>query len=196
VVTTTKQVRKTRSRERILTAAAELFHARGLRGVGIDDVLAESGVARSTFYAHFRTKDELVATYLRETDASWRGQLQDAAERAGSEPRDQLVGMFDALLASFDRHGFFGCPFISSSVEAELDSEARHITLEHVARRQSWLTELCADLSDDPALLASEVGLLVDGALASGRLLQDRTVVQAAKAACERLVTHSGKEPR
>ncbi|MEV6613083.1 TetR/AcrR family transcriptional regulator [Streptomyces sp. NPDC051051] len=183
------RVRKTKSEERILSAAAELFYAHGLRGVGMDQVIAASGVAKSTLYVHFRTKEQLVAAYLRRTDDSWMAQLQGAAARAGDDPREQLVGLFDALTDAFDRHGFFGCPFVSAAVEADLDSEARAITVQHTRRRQAWLTELGERAgAGAPEALARHLGLLIDGALASGRLLQDRTVVDEAKGAARLLV--------
>ncbi|MEU2786949.1 MULTISPECIES: TetR/AcrR family transcriptional regulator [unclassified Streptomyces] len=183
------QIRKTKSEERILTAAAALFHTHGLRGVGIDQVLELSGVAKSTLYVHFRTKEELIAAYLRTTDDSWMAQLQEAAARAGDDPRDRLVGLFDALADAFDRHGFFGCPFVGAAIETDLDSEARTITLQHTRRRQAWLTELSERAgAESPAALARHIGLLIDGALTSGRLLQDRAVVDEAKSAARRLV--------
>ncbi|MEU2113997.1 TetR/AcrR family transcriptional regulator [Streptomyces sp. NPDC019507] len=171
---------------RILAAAAELFHAHGLRGVGIEQVLAVSGVAKSTLYVHFRTKEELSAAYLRKTDDSWMSQLQAAAARAGDGPREHLVGLFDALTDAFDRHGFFGCPFVSAAVEAGRDSEARAITLQHAQRRHAWLSEQ-AGAESLPAL-ARHIGLLIDGAVTSGRLLHDRAGVDEAKSAARRLV--------
>ena len=184
------RTRKTGTEEKILATAADLFYAHGLRGVGID---------RSTLYAHFRTKDELVAAYLRRTDDSWTGQLRTAAARAGEAPGEQLIGVFDALLDAFDRHGFFGCPFVSAAVEAELDSTAREITVQHVRRRQDWLTGLCRQAGAlDPGALARQIGLLIDGALAAGRLLQDRGVVDDAKSAARLLVavhTHPPPPP-
>jgi len=184
------QTRKTKSEEKILTAAAGLFYANGLRGVGIDQVIAASGVAKSTLYVHFRTKEELVAAYLCRTDDSWMAQLQGAAARTGDDPREQLVGLFDALTDAFDRHGFFGCPFVSAAVEADLDSEARAITVQHTQRRQAWLTTLSESAGAGSAeSLALHIGLLIDGALTSGRLLQDRNVVDEAKAAARQLVS-------
>ncbi|MFD7874905.1 TetR/AcrR family transcriptional regulator [Streptomyces sp. NPDC059766] len=181
--------RKTKSEERILAAAAELFYANGLRGVGIDQVIAASGVAKSTLYVHFRTKEELVAAYLRRTDDSWMAQLQAAAARAGGGACEQLVALFDALADAFDRHGFFGCPFVSAAVEADLDSQARAITVQHTQRRQAWLAELSEKAgAAAPDALARQIGLLIDGALTSGRLLQDRTVVSEAKSAARLLV--------
>ncbi|MFD0785566.1 TetR/AcrR family transcriptional regulator [Micromonospora azadirachtae] len=183
------KTRKTTTEERILTTAAKLFYTHGLRGVGIDQVIAESGVAKSTLYVHFRTKEELIAAYLRRTDDSWMAQLQAAAERAGDRPADQLVGLFDALLDAFDRHGFFGCPFVSAAVETSLDSEARAITISHTERRQRWLLEMSTLAgAADPGALARQVGLLIDGALAAGRLSQDRAVVNEAKSAARSLV--------
>ncbi|MER7441874.1 TetR/AcrR family transcriptional regulator [Micromonospora avicenniae] len=183
------KTRKTTTEERILTTAAKLFYTHGLRGVGIDQVIAESGVAKSTLYVHFRTKEELIAAYLRRTDDSWMAQLQAAAKRAGDRPADQLVGLFDALLDAFDRHGFFGCPFVSAAVETSLDSEARAITVGHTERRQRWLLEVTTQAgAADPDALARQIGLLIDGALAAGRLSQDRAVVNEAKSAARSLV--------
>ncbi|MEU8006036.1 TetR/AcrR family transcriptional regulator [Catellatospora sp. NPDC049111] len=186
------QVRRTRSVERILAAAAGLFYANGLRGVGVDEVIAASGVSKSTLYAHFRSKDDLVAAYLQATDASWIEQLRAAAERAGDDPADQLIGLFDALLDAFDRHGFFGCPFVSAAVETSLDSAARAITRAHTERRQAWLTELCERGGlVDPGRVASHIGLLIDGAMTRGRLEQDRAVVEDAKEAARAAIRAS-----
>ncbi|CAL9637570.1 hypothetical protein SUDANB23_06233 (plasmid) [Streptomyces sp. enrichment culture] len=73
-------------------------------------------MAKSTLYAHFRTKDDLIAAYLRRTDESWMERLREAADAAGPDPAEQLVGLFDALPASFDRHGFFGCPLTAGLI--------------------------------------------------------------------------------
>ena len=50
-------------RERILETAANLFYANGYRAVGIDRIIAESGVAKMSFYRHFPSKDDLIAAY-------------------------------------------------------------------------------------------------------------------------------------
>ncbi|MFJ5990409.1 TetR/AcrR family transcriptional regulator [Lentzea sp. NPDC092896] len=189
------RTRRTNTEQKILDAAAELFHRDGVRGVGMDRVIAESGVAKSTMYAHFPTKDDLLATYLSRTDDSWMDKLRTAARAAGDEPRDQLVGLFDALEASFDRHGFFGCPFISAAVETAAGSQAQAATVAHTERRQRWLTELSAAAgASEPAELAAHIGLLIDGALATGRLLQNRSVIEGARTAARHAVDgHLGR---
>jgi len=187
--------RRTRSVDRILEAAAGLFYESGIRGVGVDDVVAASGVSKSTLYTHFRTKDDLVAAYLARTDVAWLEQLQSAAQQA-AQPRDQLVALFDALSDAFDRHGFFGCPFVSAGVEAALDSAARQATLHHVKRRHRWLLELSREANaTDPEHLAGHLGLLIDGALATGRLTQSRSVVNAAKSSARAAVLSQTPQP-
>jgi len=53
------------ARERILASAYELFSRRGVRAVGIDEVIEGAGVAKATLYRHFRSKDELVLAFHR-----------------------------------------------------------------------------------------------------------------------------------
>ena len=76
------------ARERILDTAFRLFYARGIRAVGVDLLIAESGVAKATFYKHFGAKDDLVLAYLDRVDEIWTGQLRAAAQAAGPDPAD------------------------------------------------------------------------------------------------------------
>ncbi|MFD9002637.1 TetR/AcrR family transcriptional regulator [Streptomyces sp. NPDC059582] len=180
------------ARERILTTAGDLFSAHGLRGVGVDRIIAESGVAKATLYAHFPSKDELAAAYLRRTDDSWRGKLRGAALAAGDDPREQLVGMFDAVAASYARHGFHGCPFINAAAESEPDSAPYAVTVEHKRAVRRWVRSLAeAAGAPDPDELALQLTLLIDGTLAAGKLEQDPAMPAAAKAAAHALVERS-----
>ena len=107
------------ARERILDTAFRLFYAHGPRGVGVDTVIAESGVAKATLYKHFPRKDDLVLAYLDRVDQAWFGQLRAAARPPGDDPRDQLVGMFDALGSACRREGYHGCAFINTAAESD-----------------------------------------------------------------------------
>lgn len=107
------------ARERILDTAFGLFYAHGIRGVGIDRIIAESGVAKATFYKYFPAKDDLVLAYLDKVDAVWSEQLHAAASAAGPDPAAQLVGMFDALDSACRREGYRGCAFINAAAENE-----------------------------------------------------------------------------
>ena len=139
------------ARDRILDTAFRLFYARGIRAVGVDLIIAESGVAKATFYKHFPAKDELVVAYLDKVDVIWTGQLREAAEAAGPAPADQLVGLFDALGTACRREGYRGCAFINAAAEAAPGTPVHQRTVAHKRAVLAWLRELATRAgADDP----------------------------------------------
>lgn len=177
------------ARERILNTAFRLFYARGPRGVGVDTVIAESGVAKATLYKHFPRKDDLVLAYLDTVDQAWFGQLRAAARAAGDDPRAQLVGMFDALGSASRRAGYHGCAFINTAAESETGSDVHARTVEHKRVVRAWVTDLARRArAADPDQLARQLTLLIDGGLADGVLDADPATSPAAKAAARVLI--------
>ncbi|MCP9206363.1 TetR/AcrR family transcriptional regulator [Streptomyces sp. NEAU-Y11] len=184
------------ARERILSTATTLFNAHGVRGVGVDRIIAESGVAKATLYSHFGCKDALVLAYLRESDTYWRRALAEAAEAAGPDPRDQLTGIFDALCAATVRDGFRGCAFVRTAGETEPGSATHEATAEHKRTVRAWLTELAtAAGAADPAVLALQISVLVDGAMSAAAVEPGPEIAMAAKAATRVLVAGACPAP-
>ncbi|MCI4062926.1 TetR/AcrR family transcriptional regulator [Micromonospora sp. R77] len=177
------------ARERILDTAFRLFYAYGPRGVGVDTVIAESGVAKATLYKHFPSKDDLVLAYLDKVDQAWFGALRSAARDAGDEPRAQLVGMFDALTGACRREGYHGCAFINTAAESPAGSPVHARTVEHKNVVRAWVTDLARRAgAAEPELLARQLTLLLDGGLAGGVLDADPAVAEAAKRTARALV--------
>lgn len=155
-------------------------------------MIAESGVAKATLYSHFPCKERLVAEYLLRSDQAWRSKLRSAALAAGPDPRDQLVGAFDALTAAYDAHGFRGCSFINAAAECELGTEPQTIAVEHKRTVRAWLQGLATVAgATDPEALARQLSLLIDGALSADHLEQSGQAAVAAKAAARALVAQS-----
>ena len=177
------------ARERILATAFRLFYAHGVRGVGVDTVIAEAGVAKATFYKHFPRKDDLALAYLDEVDRIWRGQLEAAADAAGPEPSDRLVGLFDALGAACRADGYHGCAFLNTAAESPRGSELHARTVEHKRAVRAWVGELAAAArARDPDALAASLTLLLDGGLAVGVLDADPAAAGYARDAARALV--------
>lgn len=177
------------AKQRILHTAFRLFYARGPRGVGVDTIIAESGVAKATFYKHFPRKDDLVLAYLDQVDQVWLGQLRTAARAAGESPRDQLIGMFDALHTASRREGYHGCAFINTAAEAEAGGDIHCRTVEHKRLVLAWVTDLAHRAgAATPDRLARQLTLLLDGGLAAGVLDADPQAPGDAKAAAAVLV--------
>ena len=86
------------ARERILSAAYELFSQRGIQAVGVDSIIDRSGVARQTLYRHFGSKRELVLAFLAHRDQLWtKDFVQAGIERRAAEPADRLLAIFDVF---------------------------------------------------------------------------------------------------
>lgn len=177
------------ARQRILDTAFRLFYARGIRAVGVDLIIAESGVAKATFYRHFPAKDDLVVAYLDKVDGIWGGQLRSAAEAAGPAAADQLVGLFDALGTACRRDGYRGCAFINAAAEATPGTPVHERTIAHKHDVLSWVRDLAEQAgAADPAGLARSLTLLLDGGLAAGALDADPEAATRARDAAELLV--------
>ncbi|HQR81191.1 MAG TPA: TetR/AcrR family transcriptional regulator [Actinomycetota bacterium] len=177
------------ARERILDSAFRLFYARGIRAVGVDLIIAESGVAKATFYKHFPSKDDLVLAYLDRVDDIWTGQLREAAAAAGTDPADQLVGMFDALRSACRRPGYRGCAFINAAAESAPGTPIHERTVAHKAAVRAWARGLARQAgARDPKALARSLTLLLDGGLASGSLDAGQDAPRVAKASARALV--------
>ena len=180
------------ARERILETAFRLFYAKGIRAVGVDLIIGESGVAKATFYKHFPAKDDLVVAYLDRVDGIWSGQLRDAAAAAGPDPADQLVGLFDALGSACRREGYRGCAFINAAAESQPGTAVHERTVAHKAAVLAWIRDLAEQAgARDPDSLARALTLLLDGGLASGSLDASPEAPEAAKASARALVSAS-----
>ena len=106
------------ARERLLTAAYELFSRRGIQAVGIDAIIERSGVARQTMYRHFGSKQDLVVAFLERRDELWtRRWLQGEVQRRAADPEGQLLAIFDVFDEWFHAPDFEGCSFINVMLE-------------------------------------------------------------------------------
>ena len=140
----------------------------------MDTIIAESEVAKATFYKHFPRKDDLVLAYLDRVDEVWLGQLRAAARAVGEEPRDQLIGVFDALRSACRRDGYHGCAFINTAAESHAGSDVHGRTIEHKRLVLAWVTDLARRAgATKPEQLARQLTLLLDGGLAAGVLDAD-----------------------
>ncbi len=177
------------ARDKILATAFRLFYAQGLRAAGIDTIIAESGVAKATFYKYFPAKDDLILAYLDKVDGVWTGQLHAAADAAGPDPADRLVGLFDALASACRRDGYRGCAFINAAAESASGTRVHERTVAHKDSVRTWIRGLAEEAgAPDPDRLARSLTLLLDGGLASGVLDADPAAAIAARDAAAQLV--------
>src|SRR3989337_1298111 len=106
------------ARDRILAAAYELFSQRGVRDVGVDEIISHSGVAKATLYKHFPSKEDLVEAFLENREQRWTLDFVEAeSRRRGNTPEEQLLAIFDVFHGWFQRDDFEACSFINVLLE-------------------------------------------------------------------------------
>ncbi len=112
-------VRGQRSREKILEAAASLFHRRGFQPTSLEDVLEASGVCRSNFYYHFRSKEDLgLAVLARQAGRFDADVIEGILENERESPRSRLSRLFGAVASGLRSDAYrSGCPFGNLAAE-------------------------------------------------------------------------------
>jgi AcrR family transcriptional regulator len=171
------------ARDRILDAAYALFSQHGIRAVGVDRIVAESGVAKMSLYRHFGSKDELVLAFLELREQRWTNAwLRAEAERRGAGPAERLLAIFDVFGEWFACEDFEGCSFVN--VLLEFDDRTDRIRLasaERLANIRSFLRELTEQAgASDPEALSHQWHLLMKGSIVAAAE-GDRRAAQRAR---------------
>jgi AcrR family transcriptional regulator len=156
-------------REHVLEVATRLFYAEGIRAVGVDRILAESGIAKATLYRHFPTKDELVVAFIERRDLQWREWLAQRVGELEANPRERPIAVFEALRERLSTKGYRGCAFTNTIAEFPDRSHPAHRA---AARHKEQVRVFIRGLLREggyahPDELASQLMLLLDGAIAT-----------------------------
>jgi AcrR family transcriptional regulator len=159
----------------VLDVASDLFYQRGITAVGVDTIVAASGVSKATLYRHYHSRDQLVVACLLEGDEVWRGWLLEGIERRASQPAEKLIAIFDWLGEWFASDGFRGCAFLNAAAELSPSHPAHGLPLQHKQAVRKIIAGLAKDAGvRSPNQLADEYMLLIDGAIAHA-LLENST---------------------
>lgn len=169
-----------------MQAADRLFYQKGIRAVGVDTVAAEAGISKRSLYDTFPSKDALIAAYLRQ-----RIQPLPASEQP---PARQILALFDQLYTRFAKGDFRGCPFVNAVTELAEDCQsARAIAATYKQERREHIGSLLTQAgASNPDILARQIALLIEGAIASMLVTQDPAVATQARDAATVLMQAAG----
>jgi len=172
---------------RVLATASRLFYAHGVRAVGVEWIVAESGVAKTSLYRHFRTKDDLIAAFLEREDREFWMQWDQAVKPVAGDAMRELMALLDWIGKRVGRAGYRGCPQINVAAEfSDPAHPARKIRARHKAAMFERLKALIGRIGrNEPDEVAHQIALLIDGAFTSdGRLSRIRATRVLQSAAC------------
>lgn len=171
----------TSARAKILETALRLFYAHGTRAVGIDRIIAESGVAKMSFYNHFPSKADLIAAFLEERHLRWMNWFRSSLDTRRTKAGGHLPAIADVLRSWFASPEFHGCAFINILAETDRSSTRER----DIARRhKEELLELLIELArKDGAARPTEAGrlalIVVEGAIVRAEMTGDGAKVAA-----------------
>ncbi|WP_028213269.1 TetR/AcrR family transcriptional regulator [Paraburkholderia mimosarum] len=160
-----------RAHEHLLRAADELFYREGVRAVGIEAVVERAGVNKMSLYRQFSSKDDLVVAYLQRCDVRFFERFDESLAKHPGEPAKQLVQYFEDLSRRASAPGYRGCPFVNVATEfPDPLHPARRSVDSNKSRLMARLASLAKEAgAKDPAALAEELALLVEGIYAASQ---------------------------
>ena len=176
---------RTPARDRILAAASELFYREGVHQVGVDRIVAESGVAKMSLYNHFKSKDALIGAWLEQQGEQWRRWFRERVEAVAPQPGDRLLAVFDVLEEWFRQPDFRGCPFINSSVElVNPEHPGYQMALQHQQAIVDYMRGLveAARLSNAETL-TQQLVILMEGAIVVAMMQRNSNAAKLAQQA-------------
>jgi AcrR family transcriptional regulator len=192
-------VRRSEIRGHLLETALRLFSQNGYHATGIDLIIAEAGVAKTTLYRHFETKEDLIVAALERRDECERDAMRAFVEQHASDPVERLLVTFDFLEASF-REEFRGCIFVSAAGEHKDPAHpVFRAALMHKRLVLAYFEELAhAARFAEPKGIAAEINMLHEGAIAVAQMTRTGEPARQAKRMAAQLLAaegHTAEQP-
>lgn len=177
-------------REHILKTASALFYAQGVRAVGVDLVIREAGVAKTSLYRYFPTKDDLIVEFLKREDMEFWSEWASVARRHQNDPMGELESHLRWIGERLARENYRGCPQINVAAEfADPQHPARGVARAHMQALRKVMDALAQRMAvEQPQQLGGQLALLVNGAFVSSGLLRPEeatdVLLASARALC------------
>jgi TetR/AcrR family transcriptional repressor of nem operon len=165
---------KARTREKVLREAANAIRAEGPDRIGVAALMAKAGLTHGGFYAHFESKDELVAKAI---EQMFEDRYESVIARMGGKPAgEQLESFIDGYLSPRHRDDpSHGCPIPTLSGElVRMPDAARRSFAAGSERLAKWIAALLTDVGvAEPRDLASSIMAEMVGAVALARVVEE-----------------------
>ncbi len=162
------------SKTAVLDAALQVIRAKGYAATTLDDICAEAGVTKGSFFHHFASKEEMTL----EAIAHWNQVTSTVFEQAGyrekADPRDRVLGYIDlrkqllqgqtqeftCLLGTLVQETYETHPRLRDACQAGISSHARTVERDLAAAKALH----APDASWDPKALALFTQAALQGA--------------------------------
>jgi len=171
--------RKNAIRRTVIDTASRLFYKQGYANTGINQIIEESGVVKSSVYTAFRTKEDILMAYLETAGAATDQALQAAADQHDA-PREKVLAIFDYLIGLVQEKEYYGCNFLN--IISEIPAEAERV-IKQIQKQKNGVRQLFVSILEpiEKQELADEMYILFEGALIANKVHRQVWPVETAK---------------
>jgi AcrR family transcriptional regulator len=179
---------------KILETASRLFYEQGYHLTGINQVIAEAGVAKASFYYHFSSKEDLCIAYLEKRHQDWFGWLREEVEQS-REPQERLLRLFIFLERWLVNSDFRGCAFLNITAEfPSPDNRIRLLVVNHKDALQAYIEQLVENLDiptsrNNPVYLVNAIYLLFEGTICKCQMYRTTEFIQNTRETVRQLIS-------
>jgi len=174
------------TRERIVDTASRLFYKQGYNSTGINQIIKEAEVAKSSLYQYFPSKEDLLIEYLEVTAKITNMTLKSVADKYNS-PKEKILSIFDYLLDFSIQTEFSGCNFLNISAELPLEKgEVKALIKGQKNRMREMFSEFLKPQGKES--LADEIYLLFEAAMVSSKVYGELWPIRTTRKIIEKLI--------
>jgi AcrR family transcriptional regulator len=190
---TSSRATREAARDRILTAASQLFGETGIQATGVDALIAAAGVAKATFYRHFPSKDDLIVAWLRDSRTRWFDHVRARIDALGPDSTQWIPAWFEGVAEWLEIEGYRGCPYLNVPIEISDPAHPAQPIVQGVLQEvEDYLAGLLMAAGyGQPRSLAAELQTLTAGSISLAAARRSTTSVLTARRAALSLLAQA-----
>lgn len=170
-------------RERIIETTFDLFAKQGYNSTGINQIISDAGVAKASFYLHFKSKEDLCVEFLRVRHQYWFNELHAFTARS-EDLRSKMISAFDFLIYMNGKENFRGCSFLNILSEIPIgNTKILEVIQSHKADLRNYFLEL---LKDDT--LSDHIYMLFESCIIESQLFRSNEPIDKTKNIITKLI--------
>jgi len=183
----------------IIEKAYDAFYKGGFHATGVDALADDAGVSKRTLYKYFPTKEHLIEAVLDHYGTMVRTCLIGAAAERATDPREQIMAIFDVRREFMLRQQFRGC----LAQQAAQEYRDRNVRIEQLGEAtihyfETHFIALCKQAKlRESTHLGKHLHLIFQGAVATSQMRRDVAAFATAKTIVKSLITqNAGNDAR
>lgn len=174
-------------KERILETASRLFYHQGYNSTGINQIIAEAGIAIGSLYKHYQSKSDLLYHYLEQQEIEYFNDL-DSCLKEEIDPIQKLLKLVDYRIKLQEDSNCSGCHFIKINAEiGREDKRVEQFIAAHKKRQKDYINVLIDEISAvkklslEKSTVQNIVFLTIEGAVVSASINGNTNDLQTLK---------------